>query len=503
MARVAIRKAQATLDEFGVPRQPVVVRPQVPSVEELEQFNPEVALTPEQYTAKVPLMDRQHWGDKEGYGRDRSVSEEYLEGMGQEGAVAAGEMMREYPALQDRSVAEGVSHLPFIRDYFSRQTTLPELPGFESYQTAGPHFDEEGNIIPGQVPPVNAIKIMSRGDVEGGLSRAGNFGLMPMNLARNNLRWERENVPEHGMFPVSRASFVAPATTGGAKDATPGNTYNDTSVIGIRGFGTPSDKAFYRNLTNERAEGILTESIPPERLVGVFGPSGTKQQGPAWNRFPDWPADEFPVMEEPYTGAFRSGGKKSFHTADDLLEAVYDGKPPQGANIMTGAHALYDRGEISPLDMAMLAIYGGKEEGRRKDRKDMTEAERVYNDISRSLDFSNIPRRFNALGNYDKITGRTPLNVKSDAYAAYRKLIPEQFRHGVFGFENPLLTEQEKKDMMDQLGYQLQGHEKLDAEEREFQRERDPAVPGLEHDLYGPGKEGEIILRPRKYMEQL
>lgn len=503
MARVAIRKAQASLDEFGVPRQPVAVRPQVPSVEELEQFKPEIALTPEQYTAKVPLMDRTHWGDNEGFGRDRSVGEEYLEGMGQEGALAAGEMMRDYPALKERSVTDEVKHLPFIRDYYSRQTTLPELPGFESYQTAGPHFDEEGNIIPGQIPPVNAIKILSRGDVEGGLSRAGNFGLMPMNLAQNNLRWERENVPEHGMFPVSRASFVAPATTGGVKDATPGNTYGDTSVIGIRGFGTPSDKAFFRNQTNERAEGIFTEAIPPERLVGVFGPSGTKQQGPVWNRFADWPANDYTVMEDPYTGAFRSGGQKSFHTGDDLLEAVYDGKPPQGANIMTGAHALYDRGELSPLDMAMLAIYGGKQEARRLNENQRTEAQQIHYDTAKRMDRSLRPRRYNAFGHSDKFTGRSPHSVQDASYAAYRKLIPEQFKHGVFGFENPLLTEQEKKDMMDQLGYQLRGHDQLDAEEREFQRERDPSVPGLEHDIYGPGKKGEIILRPRKYMEQL
>ena len=42
-------------------------------------------------------------------------------------------------------------------------------------------------------------------------------------------------------------------------------------VVGIRGFGRPQDKAFARGAMGEGREGVYTEPIPLERLVGVMG----------------------------------------------------------------------------------------------------------------------------------------------------------------------------------------------------------------------------------------
>jgi len=497
MARVLIRKEQRALDEFGVPRQEFAVRPPVPTTEELEAFNPEIALSPSQYSARVPLMDRESWGTEEWQG---NIGKKYLEGLGNEGAIAAGEMLAQYPALKERSVTDDVKHLPFIRDYYSRQATLPELPGFESYQTAGPHFDEEGNIIPGQIPPVNAMKIISRDDVENALSRAGNFGLMPMNLSQRNLRWERDNVPLEGMFPISRASFVAPATDLGMKDATAGNTSGATSVVGVRGFGTPSDKAFFRNKTHEGAEAILGGNIPPERLEGVFGPGGTKMQGPQNIKYPGL-REEFTV--QPSTTYFRSGGAKSFLDEKDLLQAVHDGKVPSGMDVLSGAHDLYDRGEISPLDMAMFSLYRGFKDDPHRRPIEETEASAIRDDVNRRLGGA-----YNALGRFDKITGTPPQDLTGPANQAFRNLIPPEFRHGRFGFENPILTEKEKEDMIQQLAHQLNIRDDFGVPQEEWSdKEQDYVVTrsGQEDvkDIYGPRLEGDIILRPRKYMRQV
>jgi len=497
MARVLISKSQADLEEFGVPRQEVGVRPKVPSIEELEQFNPNVALSPTQYTSQVPLLDRKHWGREEGYG---DVSRKYLQELGNQGSIAAGEMLAQHPALSEQSVTDEIKHLPFIRDYFSRQATLPELPGFESYQTAGPHFDEEGNIIPGQIPPVNAMKILSREDI-GHLGRASNFGLKPLSFAASNLDWERENTPVHGMFPVGRAGFVAPATTEGMKNATAGNTSGHTSPVGIRGFGTPSDKAFFRNQTNEREEGIFTEDIPPERLVGVFG-GGKRMQGP-YQKVKDYFSDGGDKLIPPSAHYFPSSGQKVWKRPKDLLEVVHDGKVPVGTNPMTGAHSLYEQGKISPMDMVLQAIYQNNIATRGTDDSQLTEAELIHRNAAENWAKAQQKFGFNPFRRYDGLTGNKPFEIANEGHDESRNLIPNQFKHGVFGFENPLLTEEEKKEMMDQLGYQLGRHDDLDDNEREYQRDRDPSIPGLEEEIYADGRRGDIILHPRRHMRQI
>jgi len=172
--------------------------------------------------------------------------------------------------------------LPAIRDYFSRQTTLPEH--MWDMTTEGEHFDKEGNILPGAIPPVNAVKIIANNP---NLSRITGYGLVPNIHSKQNERYER-HMAEIGdpVFPTNQGvGFVAPAYSQDIENTVAANVYgasgmggwnllNDypetARLVGIRGFGVPQDKAFARPASGEGREGVFTKPIPPERLVGVF-----------------------------------------------------------------------------------------------------------------------------------------------------------------------------------------------------------------------------------------
>ena len=172
--------------------------------------------------------------------------------------------------------------LPAVRDYFSRQTTLPEH--MWDMTTEGEHFDEEGNILPGAIPPVNAVKIIANNP---NLSRITGYGLVPNVQSRSN-EWYERHMGEIGdpVFPTSQGvGFVAPAYAQDIENTIAANVYGSsgwggwalldehpesTRLVGIRGFGAPQDKAFARPASGEGREGVFTKPIPPERLVGVF-----------------------------------------------------------------------------------------------------------------------------------------------------------------------------------------------------------------------------------------
>jgi len=172
--------------------------------------------------------------------------------------------------------------LPAVRDYFSRQTTLPEH--MWHLTTEGEHFDEEGNILPGAIPPVNAVKIMENNP---NLSRITGYGLVPNINSKTNEYYERL-MAERGnpVFPTGQGlGFVAPAYSQDIENTVAANVYGASGLggwsllddhpesarlVGIRGFGVPQDKAFARPEVGEGREGVFTRPIPPERLVGVF-----------------------------------------------------------------------------------------------------------------------------------------------------------------------------------------------------------------------------------------
>lgn len=190
--------------------------------------------------------------------------------------------------------------LPALRDYFSRQTTLPEH--MWELTTEGKHFDEQGNILPGAIPPVNAVKVIGGQDynVAGAAPNVGmreGYGLVPNYGEESNTEYENVTPLGSPYFPLERGvGFVSPPyqkdmerhyapSVGGDYSNLFGlvNQFDNPNrkyarLIGIRGFGVPQDKAFARPAVGEGREGVFTEPIPPERLVGVFNPGKEKPE---------------------------------------------------------------------------------------------------------------------------------------------------------------------------------------------------------------------------------
>ena len=197
-------------------------------------------------------------------------------------------------------LTEGIDakKLPALRDYFSRQTTLPEH--MWELTTEGKHFDEQGNILPGAIPPVNAVKVIGGQDynVPGSAPNVGmreGYGLVPNYGEESNTEYENVTPLGSPYFPLERGvGFVSPPyqedmerhyapSVGGDYGNLFGlvNQFDNTNrkyarLVGIRGFGVPQDKAFARPAIGEGREGVFTEPIPPERLVGVFNPGKEK-----------------------------------------------------------------------------------------------------------------------------------------------------------------------------------------------------------------------------------
>ena len=100
-------------------------------------------------------------------------------------------------------------------DYFSRQTTLPEHDW--SYHTEGPYYDEDGNILPGQVPPVNAVKLMADKDIQH-IGQGSGFGLKPLPHSLVNEMWEKEQMRPGERFPAENIGFVGQDSEGKPSD---------------------------------------------------------------------------------------------------------------------------------------------------------------------------------------------------------------------------------------------------------------------------------------------
>jgi len=407
MARVLISKA--TLADFGVPRQEVVVRPPMPTAEEIEQVirQSDIALTPREFVNKVPLIDRQEEGSDERFG---GVGADFGNKMGLEGALAYGLAAREFPQIRE---FEDPLAVPFIRDYYSRQSTLPEH--FWDYHTEGPYYDEEGNILPGQVPPVNAVKVMGAGDIRA-MGRREGYGLKPLPFSSVNMGWDR-NIGENVRFPSKNIGFVGGLTDEDIRRNTAGNVSAGTNkgVVAIRGFGRPQDKAFARGAITEGAEAGFTAPIPPERLVGVM------------------PRTRMPHRE------LQSGALK--HLYDK--ESTWDEK----------LHQLVEEGMISPLDAMYATIRYRAHQIEEPYLRDGPIREDIYPSIE-GLEGTDAGRRSDRLTR-DGWREVTPAVKAINAVKnKWNDALPTSWKEGKFGFENPLLTEEEKeayiRDLQDQ-----------------------------------------------------
>ena len=227
--------------------------------------------------------------------------------------IARSGLESQFPDYLDESINH--YNLPALRDYYSRQSTLPEY--MWDLTTEGEHFDKEGNILPGAIPPVNAVKVV---DYNPDMSKIEGYGLVP-NIGSKGNRVYEKNMARHGspVFPLNQGvGFVAPPygmdidstvaanVIGGSEqqafDALDSNAA--TKLVGIRGFGVPQDKAFARPASREGREGIYTNPIPPERLVGVFRDEKTDYED-----FPEFEAGatDYGQVKDKLPGAWSKG----------------------------------------------------------------------------------------------------------------------------------------------------------------------------------------------------
>ena len=413
MARVLISKA--TLADFGVPRPSEEMqhyadmrneyRQSQPTAEDMERIVREsnVALTPQQFVNKVPLIDRKVSGSEERFG---GVGEQFGRQMGLEGALAQGLVARDFPSVLDvdTTLQASARNLPFLRDYYSRQSSLPEYDW--SYKTDGPYYDEQGNILPGQVPPVDAIKIMGEDDIASMGKREG-YGLKPVPFGRINMEWE-EDVKNTHRFPSENISFLGNLSQQDIEANIAGNVANNRKkgAVGIRGFGRPQDKAFARGKITEGIEGGITAPIPPERLVGVM------------------PSTRMSAQE----------------AENNALKHLYSPKLTYDQKL----HQLVDEGKISPIDAMYATIRMRAMQIPNPDLRDSQIIGDIYPNLQ-DLEGTDAGRR--------ERRGPPTAAVKANRLVGseYRDALPLAWQQGVFGFENPLLTEAEKQAFLDDI----------------------------------------------------
>lgn len=169
---------------------------------------------------------------------------------------------------------DSLRNTPQFRDYFGRQTTLPEH--FPSYHTEDWLDPETGLVREGAVAPVTAVRRVNSDDIIAGMAQTGG-GLIPLpndsnenfesrSTAKIPLLMDSQNPPlEH----FQSGYFL---TTPYADDLDRSvTTHSSNALVGVRGFGTPSGDIFQARpagMTKEGAtEAIVHSRIPPERLV--------------------------------------------------------------------------------------------------------------------------------------------------------------------------------------------------------------------------------------------
>lgn len=397
MAGVAVRKADDPSLQDELDQRYAQLPPEfLPTAQQIQDTISDtgIARTPQEFEQTEPL------GGKNERARQGYTARRYLHRLATEGALAEGLVRRKFPLLDEYNV--DATKLPVLRDYTSRQTTLPEHS--LSMQTEGPHFDEHGNILPGAIPPVNAIKRLGATDIKD-IGSAGNFGLKPLKDARVNFEWEKGipkyhdtliDLARHPLFPVKHAGFVSPINSRDVRAAEAANVdpRNPTGLVAIRGFGAPSDKAFSRKDLHEGREGIYTAPIPPERLVGIHRQGGL---------------DEKDVNENILNTAFDD---ENIVRQINLPENI-----PKRDFILNEMKRADATNDLAQFEIEMETLYENGE---------LSEKER-----DAALDSFEIGRKLQRKRN--------------------REELPEEWNQGSFGFNNPILTPKEKKQYERQI----------------------------------------------------
>lgn len=170
--------------------------------------------------------------------------------------------------------AYGLKNTRQFRDYFGRQTTLPEH--FPSYHTEDWLDPETGLVREGAIAPVTAVRRANSGDIMGGMAQTGG-GLIPLpnssnetyesrSTGRRPLLMQSQNPPlEH----FQSGYFLTTPYVADLDNAV--TTHSTDALIGVRGFGAPSGDVFQARPAGEAKEGateaVVHSRIAPERLV--------------------------------------------------------------------------------------------------------------------------------------------------------------------------------------------------------------------------------------------
>ena len=396
MAGVAVRKADDPSLQDELDQRYAQLPPEfLPTAQQIQDTISDtgIARTPQEFEQTEPL------GDKNERAREGKTAGNYLNRLATEGALAEGLVRRKFPLLDEYGV--DATKLPVLRDYTSRQSTLPEHD--LTMQTEGQHFDEYGNILPGAIPPVNAVKRLSERDIRY-IGSAGDFGLKPVKDAEVNFNWEKDqtnyrdtpiDLARRPVFPVQNAGFVSPVDARDVRRAEAANTDGKQGYVAIRGFGAPSDKAFSRtDISGEGREGIYTAPIPPERLVGIHRRGGLKEKDLTQNTFTSVFDDENIAQQINLPDNIP---KRDFILNEMRLAEINNDSNQFAIEMDT----LYENGELSKEERH--AVFAAFEKGRR-------------------------------------------LQIKRS-----REELPEEWSQGSFGFNNPTLTPEEKEQYERQI----------------------------------------------------
>tara|TARA_R110000751_G_scaffold82534_3_gene166060 strand:- start:2187 stop:3491 length:1305 start_codon:yes stop_codon:yes gene_type:complete len=164
-------------------------------------------------------------------------------------------------------------NLPGIRDFVSNQTTLPEhIPKYHSEKW----LDEEGQPIPGAIPPINAVRIMDKNVINNIMGKTGS-GLVPLyNESNHGYEKSRNDIKLPLPIKDNDNTFFLTGTSAHDIDNAVVPSHG-REMVGIRGFNTKRDNAIVRPRVGHGEkvrEGMVRNPISNTRLVPFKTPMG-------------------------------------------------------------------------------------------------------------------------------------------------------------------------------------------------------------------------------------
>ena len=296
MSKVLI-KAQTTLDEYGAELPP---KRQPPISPEEQEFNFDRAVDASSASSLEDIYNQPYdsrWAgemiDSEVFDAKRQIARDLLQGDSSQYSDWK-EMLENIDDHEiQTSGGAGAETLPeSLRQYYSRQSTLPEhMPTLHT-----PNWQmEDGSIRPGSIPAINAVRRMDTRDIDLMMQGAG---LVPVHN-RDVHEFEEHMIPPEYRFDLDRKGkksmmhsaddgpieisqnelgyFVSPSNKIDVGRAQMDDDYmglpTPKGYVGIRGLNTKDDKLQMRppigNPQEKNTEGLVQSRIPPSRLVPI------------------------------------------------------------------------------------------------------------------------------------------------------------------------------------------------------------------------------------------